>query len=61
MSDSSKRVLIVFAHQDEKSFNGALKRIAKETLESQRFVVEISDLYSQHFEARATRNDVRGK
>lgn len=60
MDGDPKKVLIVFAHQDEKSFNGSLAKVAKETLESNGFVVEVSDLYSKHFEPRATRNDIRG-
>lgn len=58
---SQKHVLLVFAHQDEKSFNGALRDAAIDTLRGLGHSVEVSDLYSQHFEPRATKNDIRGK
>lgn len=58
---SQKHVLLVFAHQDGKSFNGALKDAAIDTLRSLGHSVEVSDLYSQQFEPRATKNDIRGK
>lgn len=62
MCDSSqKHVLLVFAHQDNKSFNGALRDVAVDTLRKFGHTVEVSDLYSNHFEPRATRNDIRGK
>lgn len=57
---SQKHVLLVFAHQDGKSFNGALKDAAVDTLRSLGHSVEVSDLYSQQFEPRATKNDIRG-
>lgn len=58
---SQKHVLLVFAHQDNKSFNGALREVAVDTLRKRGHTVEVSDLYSNHFEPRATRNDIRGK
>jgi putative NADPH-quinone reductase len=62
MCDSSqKHVLLVFAHQDNKSFNGALRDVAVDTLRKLGHTVEVSDLYSNHFKSRATRNDIRGK
>jgi len=62
MCDSSqKHVLLVFAHQDNKSFNGALRDVAVDTVRKLGHTVEVSDLYSSHFEPRATRNDIRGK
>ncbi|MGJ4932377.1 NAD(P)H-dependent oxidoreductase [Bradyrhizobium sp. HKCCYLS2038] len=50
-------VLIVFAHQEPRSFNGALRDIAVQTLSRQGFTVEVSDLYAEEFEARATARD----
>jgi putative NADPH-quinone reductase len=47
--------------QDNKSFNGALRDVAVDTLRKLGHTVEVSDLYSNHFESRATRNDIRGK
>lgn len=61
MCDSSQQhVLLVFAHQDDKSFNGSLRDTAIETLGNAGHFVEVSDLYSIHFEPRATKNDIRG-
>ncbi|NXX78398.1 NQO2 dehydrogenase, partial [Urocolius indicus] len=52
-----KKVLIVYAHQEPKSFNGSLKRVAVEELSKQGCSVTVSDLYAMQFEPRATRND----
>ena len=57
-----KNVLIVYAHQEpRKSFNAALKDVAKETLEKQGHHVEVSDLYGQHFNPVASRADFTGE
>ncbi|NWW76464.1 NQO2 dehydrogenase, partial [Climacteris rufus] len=53
-----KKVLIVYAHQEPKSFNGSLLKIAVEELTKQGCSVTVSDLYAMQFEPRATRNDV---
>jgi len=45
------RVLIVFAHPEPRSFNGALKDIAVETLTEAGHVVRLSDLYAAKFGA----------
>ncbi|KFP73565.1 Ribosyldihydronicotinamide dehydrogenase [quinone], partial [Apaloderma vittatum] len=55
-----KKVLIVYAHQEPKSFNGSLKRVAVEELSKQGCSVTVSDLYAMQFEPRATRNDIVG-
>ena len=60
MASSSKTVLIVFAHQSHKSFNGALLRTARETLENQGHTVLVSDLYEMDFEARTRKQDITG-
>jgi NAD(P)H dehydrogenase (quinone) len=52
-------VLIVYAHPEPKSFNAALRDLAKSTLEAKGHVVRISDLYAQDFEARVTRGAFR--
>ncbi|XP_013417651.1 ribosyldihydronicotinamide dehydrogenase [quinone] [Lingula anatina] len=54
-------VLIVYAHQEPKSFNGALKDVAVEVLRELGHTVEISDLYAQNFNPLCTRNDIKGE
>ncbi|WP_144141010.1 NAD(P)H-dependent oxidoreductase [Paraburkholderia sp. BCC1884] len=44
------RALIVFAHPEQRSFNGQLKDTVRESLEQQGAVVEISDLYAMGFD-----------
>ncbi|NXO84707.1 NQO2 dehydrogenase, partial [Sitta europaea] len=56
-----KKVLIVYAHQEPKSFNGSLLKIAVEELTKQGCSVTVSDLYAMQFEPRATRNDIVGE
>jgi NAD(P)H dehydrogenase (quinone) len=50
---SFMRVLIVFAHPEPHSFNGALKDLAVETLVTGGHVVRVSDLYAAGFAATA--------
>ncbi|KAM4685480.1 ribosyldihydronicotinamide dehydrogenase [quinone] isoform 3-T3 [Amazona ochrocephala] len=57
---AGRKVLIVYAHQEPKSFNGSLKRVAVEELSKQGCSVMVSDLYAMQFEPRATRNDIVG-
>jgi NAD(P)H dehydrogenase (quinone) len=45
------RVLIVFAHPEPRSFNGALKDLAAETLIAAGHEVKVSDLYAAKFGA----------
>ena len=45
------RVLIVFAHPEPRSFNGALKDLAVETLTEAGHEVRLSDLYAAKFGA----------
>lgn len=54
-------MLIVYAHQEPKSFNGSLKEVAVEELGSQGCNVTVSDLYAMDFEPRATRKDITGE
>lgn len=56
-----KKVLIVYAHQDPKSFNGSLLKITVDELTKQGCSVTVSDLYAMQFEPRATRNDIVGE
>ncbi|XP_047414559.1 ribosyldihydronicotinamide dehydrogenase [quinone] isoform X2 [Sciurus carolinensis] len=57
---AGKRVLIVYAHQEPKSFNGSLKQVAVDELSKQGCTVTVSDLYAMNFEPRATRKDITG-
>lgn len=50
-------VLIVYAHHEPQSFNGALKDLAIKTFEEQGHAVQISDLYAMNFNPVATKND----
>ncbi|HEY0826675.1 MAG TPA: NAD(P)H-dependent oxidoreductase [Bacilli bacterium] len=50
-------VFIVYAHQEPKSFNGALKDTAVETLEALGHTVKVSDLYAMNFKAIADQHD----
>ena len=43
------KALIVFAHPEERSFNGQLKDTIRESLEQQGAVVDVSDLYGMGF------------
>lgn len=51
------RVLIVYAHPEEKSFCAALKNQAVDILEGQGNEVMVSDLYTQEFNPTLTRKD----
>ncbi|XP_067661470.1 ribosyldihydronicotinamide dehydrogenase [quinone]-like [Haliotis asinina] len=59
-SKQQKNVLIVYAHHEPKSFNGALLRKAVETLEADGHSVEVSDLYAMHFDPVCGRTDIVG-
>lgn len=51
------RVLIVFAHPEAASFNGAMLRVAIATLEAEGHEVQVSDLYAEGFNPVAGRHD----
>ncbi len=53
-------VLIVFAHPEPESFNGALRDIAVKTFASQGHTVSVTDLYAMHFNPVAGREDFTG-
>uniref|UniRef100_A0A8D0VPM9 N-ribosyldihydronicotinamide:quinone dehydrogenase 2 n=1 Tax=Sus scrofa TaxID=9823 RepID=A0A8D0VPM9_PIG len=57
---AGKKVLIVYAHQEPRSFNGSLKDVAVAELSRQGCRVTVSDLYAMGFEPSATRKDVTG-
>ncbi|XP_025747037.1 ribosyldihydronicotinamide dehydrogenase [quinone] isoform X1 [Callorhinus ursinus] len=57
---AGKKVLIVYAHQEPRSINGSLKKVAMEELSRQGCTITVSDLYAMDFEPRATRKDVIG-
>lgn len=54
-------MLIVYAHQEPRSFNATLKNVAVEELSKQGCSVTVSDLYAMGFEPRATRIDITGE
>jgi len=51
------QVLIVHAHPEPRSFNGALSRNAVDVLESAGHKVDVSDLYAMRFKAVADQDD----
>ncbi|CAN7599303.1 NAD(P)H-dependent oxidoreductase [Pararhizobium sp. LjRoot238] len=54
-------VLIVYAHPEPKSFNGAMKDLAVETLTAAGHDVVVSDLYAMGFNPVAGHDDFEGK
>ncbi|HEX7759665.1 MAG TPA: NAD(P)H-dependent oxidoreductase [Caulobacteraceae bacterium] len=52
-------ILIVYAHPEPKSLNGALKDLAVETLQAQGHTVRVSDLYQSDWNAAANWADFR--
>jgi NAD(P)H dehydrogenase (quinone) len=54
-------VLIVYAHPEPKSFNGAMKDLAVETLTAAGHSVEVSDLYEKKFKAIVGAEDFTGE
>jgi len=50
-------VLIVFAHPEPRSFNGALNRIARDTMTGLGHSVEVSDLYAMQFYPALSESD----
>ncbi|KAL4230163.1 Flavodoxin-like fold [Mactra antiquata] len=52
-------VLIVYAHQEPSSFNGALKDVAVKTLKSQGHNVTVSDLYKMNFDPTASKSTIQ--
>ena len=50
-------VLIVYAHPEPMSFNGAMKELAVSVLNQQDHTVQVSDLYAMKFKAVADKDD----
>ena len=50
-------VLIVYAHPEPQSFNGAMLKVAVDVLKQQGHRVQITDLYAESFQAVATADD----
>uniref|UniRef100_A0A3P9MW24 Ribosyldihydronicotinamide dehydrogenase [quinone]-like n=1 Tax=Poecilia reticulata TaxID=8081 RepID=A0A3P9MW24_POERE len=57
---AAKKVLIVYAHQNSRSFNAAAKNAAVDILTDQGCIVEVSDLYAMASKAAATAEDLKG-
>lgn len=57
---AGKKVLIIYAHPEPRSFNAALKSVAVDELTKQGCVVTVTDLYAANFEPRTTRKDIAG-
>lgn len=55
------KVLIVYAHSQPTSFNGALLRTAVETLEAEGHRVQVSDLYAMSFDPVASEADFKSR
>lgn len=53
-------VLLILAHPERKSFNGALFDVARETLATDGHTVQTSDLYAIDFDARSGANNFAG-
>jgi NAD(P)H dehydrogenase (quinone) len=45
-------ILIVLAHPEPRSYNGALSATAERTFRAQQHTVRVSDLYAKGFDAR---------
>ena len=55
------KALIVYAHPEPKSFNGAMKDLAVETLRGRGDEVEVTDLYAMRFKAVVGADDFHGE
>jgi NAD(P)H dehydrogenase (quinone) len=55
------KALIVYAHPEPKSFNGAMKDLAVETLRGGGDEVEVTDLYAMRFKAVVGADDFHGE
>ncbi|MEM1377136.1 MAG: NAD(P)H-dependent oxidoreductase [Pseudomonadota bacterium] len=54
------RVMVLYAHPVEESFNGALHRLVVERLEAKGYEVDDCDLYAEDFDPRLTREERLG-
>ena len=55
------KVLIIYAHPEPKSFNGAMNDVAMETLRGAGHEVVVSDLYAMRFNPIASDGDFEGE
>src|ERR1700722_13460622 len=55
------KALIVYAHPEPKSFNGAMKDVSVETLRGRGDQVEVTDLYAMRFKAVVGADDFHGE
>ena len=55
------KILIVYAHPEPRSFNGAMLRVAEQTFESLGDQVRISDLYAMNFDPVARASDFKDR
>ena len=55
------QILVVYAHPEPRSFNGAMLQAARDTLATAGHSVEVSDLYAQGFNPVAGHGDVRSR
>lgn len=58
---AANTVLVVYAHQSIGSFNAAAKNVAVDFFTTQKWKVEVSDLYAMKFKAAATAEDITGR
>jgi len=56
-----KNVLIVYAHQEPKSFNGAVKDAAVDAFKRHGHDVTVSDLYAMEFDPVTSRKSFKGR
>ncbi|TRY71453.1 hypothetical protein DNTS_011726 [Danionella cerebrum] len=57
---AEKTALIVYAHQNKRSFNAAARDVAVQALSKQGYKVFVTDLYAANFKASATADDIKG-
>lgn len=53
------KVLIVYAHEESKSFNNAMKEVALDVFKEKGFEVKVSDLYKMEFNPVGSRKDFK--
>ena len=61
VESATLNVLVVYAHPEPKSFNGAMKDVAVETLQGAGHEVVVSDLYAMSFRAVVGPDDFEGE
>ncbi|HWT98539.1 MAG TPA: NAD(P)H-dependent oxidoreductase [Terriglobales bacterium] len=56
-ASAPKKALLVFAHPEQRSLNGALRDVAVRELEAQGYTVKVSDLYAMGWKATVDQAD----